>query len=251
MTTKSESDKLEEYKRYIQTYDFVLFQSQSQANELDSIIGRKISLLIRPSVSDKDIVNCLNYPKNVLDKKKLNITVVGSVQKRKGQDVLIEIAQLLDSYNTEYVINVIGNVLEYDFYENLINDIRNKKLEGKIVFYGFKKDYLNYMNDSDIILQVSKEEGVSRILREAMALGKPIVSFKLDGTADLLEDGIDSLLVNPGDIKGISLKLQLLLNDKFMRDTLGIKAKQNFDKKYSYKIYSEQVRDFLISLRKS
>ncbi|MCG6418312.1 glycosyltransferase, partial [Vibrio fluvialis] len=145
--------------------------------------------------------------------------------------------------------NVIGNVLEYDFYENLINDIRNKKLEGKIVFYGFKKDYLNYMNDSDIILQVSKEEGVSRILREAMALGKPIVSFKLDGTADLLEDGIDSLLVNPGDIKGISLKLQLLLNDKFMRDTLGIKAKQNFDKKYSYKIYSEQVRDFLISLR--
>lgn len=251
MTTKSESDKLEEYKRYIQTYDFVLFQSQSQANELDSIIGRKISLLIRPSVSDKDIVNCLNYPKNVLDKKKLNITVVGSVQKRKGQDVLIEIAQLLDSYNTEYVINVIGNVLEYDFHENLINDIRNKKLEGKIVFYGFKKDYLNYMNDSDIILQVSKEEGVSRILREAMALGKPIVSFKLDGTADLLEDGIDSLLVNPGDIKGISLKLQLLLNDKFMRDTLGIKAKQNFDKKYSYKIYSEQVRDFLISLRKS
>ncbi|ELS8949599.1 glycosyltransferase family 4 protein [Vibrio fluvialis] len=251
MTTESESDKLEEYKRYIQTYDFVLFQSQSQANELDSIIGRKISLLIRPSVSDKDIVNCLNYPKNVLDKKKLNITVVGSVQKRKGQDVLIEIAQLLDSYNTEYVINVIGNVLEYDFYENLINDIRNKKLEGKIVFYGFKKDYLNYMNDSDIILQVSKEEGVSRILREAMALGKPIVSFKLDGTADLLEDGIDSLLVNPGDIKGISLKLQLLLNDKFMRDTLGIKAKQNFDKKYSYKIYSEQVRDFLISLRKS
>ncbi|EKO3992540.1 glycosyltransferase [Vibrio fluvialis] len=251
MATKSESDKLEEYKRYIQTYDFVLFQSQSQANELDSIIGRKISLLIRPSVSDKDIVNCLNYPKNVLDKKKLNITVVGSVQKRKGQDVLIEIAQLLDSYNTEYVINVIGNVLEYDFHENLINDIRNKKLEGKIVFYGFKKDYLNYMNDSDIILQVSKEEGVSRILREAMALGKPIVSFKLDGTADLLEDGIDSLLVNPGDIKGISLKLQLLLNDKFMRDTLGIKAKQNFDKKYSYKIYSEQVRDFLISLRKS
>ncbi|WP_238828973.1 hypothetical protein, partial [Vibrio fluvialis] len=66
MTTESESDKLEEYKRYIQTYDFVLFQSQSQANELDSIIGRKISLLIRPSVSDKDIVNCLNYPKNVL-----------------------------------------------------------------------------------------------------------------------------------------------------------------------------------------
>ncbi|WP_311568595.1 glycosyltransferase family 4 protein [Photobacterium arenosum] len=240
-------NNIEKYIEHIKTYDRVLFQSESQANELDSLLGtgEKRSILIRPSVSKNDVADCINNAKNIFKNNKINITVVGSVQKRKGQDFLIDIVKNLDSKANDYVINVVGNVLEKEFYQGLLEEISNNSICEKIIFHGFQKDYLSYMNDSDIILQVSKEEGVSRILREAMALGKPIASFRLDGTSDLLEDGYDCLLAVPESVADITSKLQQLIDSEELRLSLGQRARLNFDRKYSYKSYSEQVKEFL------
>ncbi|MCS0368518.1 glycosyltransferase, partial [Vibrio diabolicus] len=166
----------------------------------------------------------------------------------KGQDYLIDIAEILNESECDYVINVVGNVLEQDFYDQLLKTIKEKELSQKIIFHGFQSDYLSYMNDSDIILQVSKEEGVSRILREAMALGKAIVSFRLDGTADLLEEDFDCLLAEPEQVKDITKKLYEVINDEAQRLSLGENARLNFDKKYSYVSYSKQVNEFVKSM---
>ncbi len=250
MGNNQNQDQLNAYLTHIKTYDRVLFQSPSQAEELDSLLGEghKRSILIRPSVSESDITACQKNAKLLFKNNKINITVVGSVQRRKGQDYLIDIAEILNKNECDYAIHVVGNVLEQDFYDQLLKTISEKNLSQKIIFHGFQADYLSYMNDSDIILQVSKEEGVSRILREAMALGKTIVSFRLDGTADLLEEDFDCLLAEPEQVKDITQKLYKVINDEAQRLSLGENAQLNFDKKYSYVSYSKQVNEFLKSM---
>ncbi|ENM3739413.1 glycosyltransferase family 4 protein [Vibrio cholerae] len=245
--SSDEKNVLEAYLEYIKSYDYVLFQSESQANELDNLLATSDTrtVLVRPSVSEKDINLCLEKDKIVLDRSKFNITVVGSVQKRKGQDLLIEIANILSNEPVDFVINVVGNVLEHDFYESIKRLVADNDLSDRVIFHGFQSDYLTYMNNSDIILQVSKEEGVSRILREAMALAKPIVSFRLDGTADLLSENVDCLLAEPGSVKDISDKLVALIRSPELSISLGRNAKLNFDEKYGYRQYSKQVSELL------
>ncbi|MEF3021850.1 glycosyltransferase family 4 protein [Vibrio mimicus] len=245
--SSDENNVLEAYLEYIKSYDYILFQSESQANELDNLLvtSDTRTVLVRPSVSEEDINLCLEKDKIVLDRSKFNITVVGSVQKRKGQDLLIEIANILSNEPVDFVINVVGNVLEHDFYESVKRLVADNDLSDRVIFHGFQSDYLSYMNNSDIILQVSKEEGVSRILREAMALAKPIVSFRLDGTADLLLEDVDCLLAEPGSVKDISDKLVALIRSPELSVSLGRNAKLNFDEKYGYRQYSKQVSELL------
>ncbi|MCY4495504.1 MAG: glycosyltransferase family 4 protein [Acidimicrobiaceae bacterium] len=234
---------LESYLNHVKTYDHVLFQSNSQALELDSLLGSgdERTLVVRPSASENDIQACKSESNLLFKNNKVNITVVGSVQRRKGQDFLVPIAQKLDELNCEYVINVVGNVLEKDFYCQLLKAVTTNGLSEKIVFHGFQSDHLSYMNDSDIVLQVSREEGVSRILREAMALGKAIVSFRLGGTAELLEENFDCFLAEPEQVDEITNKLYQLINDGNKRLSLGRNARLNFEEKYSYASYSKEV----------
>ncbi|MFH0272492.1 glycosyltransferase family 4 protein [Vibrio jasicida] len=247
MGGNNKQDQLDGYLTHIKSYDRVLFQSPSQAKELDSLLGegQERSILIRPSVSESDIESCKINKKALFDKTQVNITVVGSVQRRKGQNYLIDIAEILNESECDYAIHVVGNVLEQDFYDQLLRTISEKELSKKIIFHGFQSDYLSYMNESDIILQVSKEEGVSRILREAMALGKAIVSFRLDGTADLLEEDFDCLLAEPEQVRDITKKLYEVISSEAQRLSLGKNAQLNFDKKYSYVSYSKQVNKFV------
>ncbi len=247
---KTKPGCLKSYLSHMKLYDRVLFQSQSQAFELDALLskGEERSVLIRPSVSESDIRASKKESSSLFENNKVNITVVGSVQRRKGQNHLIEIAQSLSRKGCEYKIHVVGNILEQDFYDQLINSITVNGLSENIIFHGFQSSYLRYMNDSDIILQVSKEEGVSRILREAMALGKAIVSFRLDGTADLLEEDFDCMLAEPEQVDDIAKKLYELINNKAQRITLGKNAQFNFDEKYSYDSYSKQVNKLIGSM---
>jgi glycosyltransferase involved in cell wall biosynthesis len=84
------------------------------------------------------------------------------------------------------------------------------------------------MAHADLVLQTSESEGVSRILRETMLLGIPIVSFAIPGTTDILTNQEDSILVQPFDIKKVAEAILFLLNNN---DTYN-KISQRSQKRY-------------------
>ena len=54
--------------------------------------------------------------------------------------------------------------------------------------YGFRRDYLNFIAHADVLIQLSDKEGFSRVLREAMYLGVPIVTFRIEGWKTYSQD---------------------------------------------------------------
>ena len=237
------------YLKMINLYTHILFQSPTQAKKLNELRSEKedITLVLRPSVSMSDI-GCVKSNILEIDKSNFNLVIVGSVQERKGQHRLPEIAKLLCNNIPNLKLHIVGPIINLDYKKRIDKLIKKNKLENCIIFHGFKANYLDYMNSSDIILQVSEEEGVSRVLREAMALQKVIVSFRLDGTNDLLVEGEDSLLSDFGDVNAISKNILKIYNDKTLADTLSKNALINFDKKYSRKIYLSNLKKILNNL---
>jgi len=240
-----------EYLEMINHYSYILFQSPTQAQDLYQLANWKEdkTVVLRPSASMNDI-DKVKDKNSILDKNVFNIVIVGSVQERKGQHLLPKISKILSESADNIKFHIVGNIVDSNYKLRIEKDSESLSQTANVIFQGFKSNYLEYMNSADVILQVSEEEGVSRILREAMALKKMIISFRLDGTNDLLEDGEDCLLSEYGDIENIAHDILKVYNDKELRDRYGLKALENFETKYSKKEYLKQLSRLIEKLGK-
>lgn len=240
----------EKYLKMINYYDYILFQSPTQAADLKEMAGweKNKTLVLRPSVSTKDISN-ISESKNLFDENGFNVVIVGSVQERKGQHLLPRISHAISNERGNVVFHVVGNIVNEVYKNKIIEETINLNQSDKIIFHGFKPNYLEYIKGADIVLQLSEEEGVSRILREAMALEKVILSFRLDGTNDLLVDGEDCLLSDYGDIASIISDILKIYEDRNLFTKLSMKAKENFENKYSKSEYLKNLNILLSNIK--
>jgi glycosyltransferase involved in cell wall biosynthesis len=94
-------------------------------------------------------------------------------------------------------------------------------VSDKVTFLGWRDDVPEIMQLFDIFVLPSLNEGMGRVLVEAMAAGKPIVASRVGGILDLVTHGQNGFLVNPGDVDGLAHAIKKLLINKEMRDEVG------------------------------
>ena len=79
-------------------------------------------------------------------------------------------------------------------------------------------DYIALMN---VLVHLSRREGLPRALPQAMAAGKPVVSYNLDGAPEVCRDNNTGFLVSPGDQATLVSRLVRLHNDPALRQRLA------------------------------
>jgi len=94
-------------------------------------------------------------------------------------------------------------------------------VSDRVVFLGWRDDIPDLMHLLDIFVLPSLNEGMGRVLVEAMAAGKPIVASRVGGIIDLVKDGCNGILSEPGDVEGLSRALMTLLNDPGLGAVMG------------------------------
>jgi glycosyltransferase involved in cell wall biosynthesis len=80
--------------------------------------------------------------------------------------------------------------------------------------------------DCDVLVLPSRNEGWGLSLMEAMACGRPVVASRVGGIPELVRDGIEGLLVEPGDVAGMSEAVLRLLGDDEMRARMGLAGQE-------------------------
>jgi glycosyltransferase involved in cell wall biosynthesis len=68
---------------------------------------------------------------------------------------------------------------------------------------------------------------------EAMAARRPVVSSAIGGTDELIDDGVDGLLVPPGDSGALAAALRRLLSDRELRETLAGRAGERAERDFA------------------
>ena len=91
----------------------------------------------------------------------------------------------------------------------------------------------------------SRAEGVPRVLIEAMAAKKPIISTRVHGTPYLVEDGLHGLLVEPDDVEGLASKMELLLDDPELAGRLAEAGHDRVFAHFSEECYKEEFRKMM------
>jgi glycosyltransferase involved in cell wall biosynthesis len=99
-------------------------------------------------------------------------------------------------------------------------------LDGTIVFAGRREDVPRLLRAFDLFVLPSIHEGLSIALLEAMAAGKPVVVTRVGGMPEVVEDGVEGLIVPPANPEALSRAILTLLRDADLRAQCGDAARQ-------------------------
>lgn len=153
---------------------------------------------------------------------------VGELNKNKNHSTIIKAIAKLENPSICYLICGQGPL-----EDDLIQLIKDKKLENQVKLLGYREDILEIYKISDVFIFPSFREGLSVALMEAMACGLPIISSNIRGNRDLVKSGEGGFLVHPKDIEGFAKNIDILVSSRNLRIKMG---QENSTKIYRYQI---------------
>lgn len=162
--------------------------------------------------------------------------VVGNVahlRPQKGHGYLLEAARqvLLERPATTFI--VIGREKVPGYQKSLEARARELGLGDRVRFLGFQPDPLPIVACFDVFALSSVYEGLPLALLEAMAMGKPSVVTAVGGVPEVVQDGVNGLLVPPRDPSALAHKLLRLLGHPDLRQKLAVSARRTVEQRFT------------------
>lgn len=103
--------------------------------------------------------------------------------------------------------------------------------------------------NADVFALPSTGEGFGLVFLEAMAFAKPVVGVSCGGTTDVVEDGINGLLVPSRDAERLAQALERLLLDESLRAELGRRGGAIVRQKYQFDVFEAKLEEILVGFR--
>lgn len=148
------------------------------------------------------------------------------LERQKGHRVLLEAA----SQAPEATFALAGDGPERGELEALAVELG---IADRVRFLGHRTDVPALLAVCDAFVLPSFYEGTSLAVLEAMAARRAVISSAIGGTDELIEDGVDGLLVPPGDAAALATALRRLLDDAALRETLADRAHEKVERRFS------------------
>ncbi|MCF3942623.1 glycosyltransferase [Oceanobacillus alkalisoli] len=198
----------------------IIFQTKHAKDCFPKHIQRKSTIIANP----------INIKFDFTKKKTLNNTIisVGKLMEQKNHKLLINAFSLIAEKYPVYKLCIYG---EGELREELKELIIEKKLENRVFLMGRTKDVFHVVYNADMFILSSNYEGLSNALLEAMMLETPVISTNCAGSNELIEHGMNGILVNINDLESLALAIEDIINnydDAVTRATIAKKQVLNF-----------------------
>jgi len=142
--------------------------------------------------------------------------------REKGIDDFIEAARLLKAKGTRARFQIAGDVYEKNPHSLTRDEILRLHDEGIIEWLGQVHDMpALFKKISIMVLPSYYGEGVPKILLEAAAMGRPIITCDVPGCREAVQDGVNGILVPPKSPRELSAAIERLLTDFDLRQVYG------------------------------
>ncbi len=163
---------------------------------------------------------------------------VGRMTDVKDTDAVLEIVRAARDRGLEAVLVMVGDGPDRVRLEQLAHDIG---IARSTFFVGYQPEVAGYYRLFDAFLLPSVNEGTPVSAIEALASGTPVVATRVGGVPDVVRDGEDGFLFEPGDTDGAAERLALLASDATLRSALGASGRERVLRRYSVSRLVEDV----------
>ena len=168
------------------------------------------------------------YPEN----KAIHFLYLGRIMKEKGMDELFAaMRRLREKFGAGMVLDIVG-FFDDEGYKAQVDQLA---AEGIAVYHGFQSDPLPYYAAADCVVLPSYHEGMSNVLLEAAATGRPVITSDIPGCREAVEDGKTGLLCKARDCASLYEQMaRMAETSPAERQAMGLAAHekmvQEFDK---------------------
>jgi glycosyltransferase involved in cell wall biosynthesis len=157
--------------------------------------------------------------------------VVGKIARLfslKGHDQLLDAAPAVVERHPSVRFFLIGDGALND---HLHRRAREAGILDNFVFAGLipRERIPEMISAMDLLVHTSLREGLARVLPQALAMGKPCVSFDIDGAPEVVVPGETGYLVRAGDARGLADAISGLLDDPQLRERMGTAGVRRVD----------------------
>jgi glycosyltransferase involved in cell wall biosynthesis len=173
------------------------------------------------------------------DENDILVLYVGQLTHGKGILTLIHATKRLLQKNPSIKLIILGKGPLVDYIKTTSDNIGDQ-----LRYYGFLpyNKVLKFYQMADIIVSPSIwPEPLSRVIIEAMALGRPVIATNVGGIPEIITHEKDGILVRPGDPKELERALYRLITDPDLRSRMGLEGRKTIKKRYNEAIICNQI----------
>jgi glycosyltransferase involved in cell wall biosynthesis len=185
-----------------------------------------------------------------IEKDEIVFGVVGKIEKRKNQELIIKAVSSSENLKNERIKMVfVGEAVDENYYKKVLKIARKKGLENKIVFLPFTEEINKIYNAFDFLVITSKREPFGLVGLEALATKIPAIAPDEAGVSEVLEDGKDSFIYKTNDEKSLAEKIKIALGtSEEKRKMMGEYGRRKIEEKFTMKRCASDIKKVIYEL---
>lgn len=175
------------------------------------------------------------------DERARTVVCVCRLSYQKGVDMLLYAWQLVHTQAPTARLIVVGTGPLHKDLERLAEGLG---VASAVEFAGVQSNVPAQFHRAGIAVLASRWEGMPNAVLEAMACGLPCVGTRVSGSEDIIQHGVNGLLVDPDDYRGMAAALLTLLRDTALTRDYGRAARATIEQQYTL----ERITDRYVEL---
>jgi glycosyltransferase involved in cell wall biosynthesis len=175
------------------------------------------------------------------------IGMIGRLFPLKGQNYLMRaFCEIVKTFPESKLLLIGDGILR----KNLENYAKKEGLEKKVIFTGLvpPQKIPDLVAAMDILAHTSLREGLPKAVAQGFAGGKPVVGFDVDGTRELVKEGITGFLIPPRNVKHLKEKLLFLLQNSEIACKMGNRGRKIVEEFFPVEKMVEEIEKIYLQL---
>ena len=189
--------------------------------------------------------NCCNVRElfNIEDNVRYLIGSVSRLIPLKGLPFLLRGFSKFIQHHPDSVLLIIGDGPQKSELQKITKEL---SIADKVIFTGYLQKAVEVIGGLDLLVLTSRYEAFGRVLLEAMQQEIPVVGTNLYGISEIIEHGVNGLLVEYNDVDALCDAMTAVLTDDALRKKFVAESSRTVAEKFSHLIYKQQIDKIIL-----
>lgn len=237
--------RLGDQQTYFEVFSWVVFQSATHREAFDEMYPgtRQDTALVWPSADEPKVAGYA-ATSSPFHSGTFNLVAVGKFQAAKNQlQTLKAFLAISQKYPSTHLTLVGGSISDRGYLSECVDFITRNDLSNRVSLVGFRVDATRYLAHADLGVHLAVGDGVSRAVREAAFLKKPMIIASDPGNRSFLGPEA-AVVVDPSNVDQVAEAFSVMVDSAERRNQVATAAYRAYSSKASWPLFASNVQTF-------
>ncbi|WP_278548723.1 glycosyltransferase family 4 protein [Paraclostridium bifermentans] len=235
--------------KFISKVEFIAVGEKVKENLVNyyNIEPRKVNVIYNGISLDESDTFIVEEIEQLKQQKKFIVGNIGRVTEQKGFEYFVKSMVGVKKITEDVHYVIVGSGDKIDYIKKIIEE---NNLQKNITLLGFRKDIGNIINQLDLVVLSSLWEGFPLTPLEVFSQKNTIIATNVDGTSEIVKDGINGILIDSRDENQITKNVLKLYENKELLENLKANAFVTYKENFTLNLMISRYKQFYTDLVK-